>query len=115
MANDKVKNRGKPKTEETEVVSEKFGITDSKKINSTAVRTPNSVYGVDDKNVKDFHNIGAFRYKQLGNRTVVELIEELNAEIVSLKEKIVVIKEVLEYQDKEINEMKGELDKYGMV
>jgi hypothetical protein len=32
-----------------------------------------------------------------------------------LKEKIVVIKEVLEYQDKEINEMKGELDKYGMV
>jgi hypothetical protein len=115
MANDKVKNRGKPKTEETEVVSEKFGITDSKKINSTAVRTPNSVYGVNDKNVKDFHSISTFRYSELGSKTLVELIKTLNAEIDSLKEKIVVIKEVLEYQDKEINEMKGELDKYGMV
>lgn len=115
MGSDRAKNRGNPKTKETETMAEKFGITDSKKINSKAVRKPDTVYGVNDRNVKDFHSISTFRYSELGDKTLVELIETLNAEIASLKEKIAVIKEVLEYQDNEIQEMKGELDKYGMV
>lgn len=105
-------------------------LDDGKKMNVNKKREKGVIYGVGINGITEFHHIENIPIKEFENQTVgvvikslqkklndLEiLVEEKNSDIqILIQEKIVIIKNVLEHQDKDIKKIKKEMKKYGIL
>lgn len=94
-------------------------LDDGKKINVNKKREKGVIYGVGINGITEFHHIENIPIKEFENKTVGVVIKSLQKKLndleILVEEKVVIIKNVLEHQDKDIKKIKKEMKKYGIL
>lgn len=84
-------------------------------MNAPIKREKGMVYGVNGKNVVEFHHVESLPLKSFENKSLENLVLEITEKFEKQSKVNVALKEVIKNQDKRLKHLEKVVEKYGMV